>query len=79
LKIIYNVTSLTSRIETSSFLEELITSSQEVFKDFESDMAVRIRMLGDPTRETAESNDTVKRTAGSSILTLQLHPKISDP
>jgi len=36
-----------------------------VFKDFESDMVVRIRMLGDPTQETAKSNDTVKQTVGS--------------
>jgi len=46
-------------------LHEIITSSKEVFKDFESDMAVRIRMLGDPIRETAESNDTIKETPGS--------------
>jgi len=36
-----------------------------VFEDFESDMAVGIRNLGNLTRETAESNDTVKETAGS--------------
>jgi hypothetical protein len=48
-----------------SFLEEIITSSKEVFKCFESDMPVRIRMLGDPTRETAEYNKKVKQTAGS--------------
>jgi hypothetical protein len=46
-------------------LEEFITSSKEVFKDFESDMAGKSRMLGELTRETAESNDTVKQTAGS--------------
>jgi hypothetical protein len=46
-------------------LEEIIISSQEVFKDFESDMVVEIRMLGHLTRETAENNDTVKQTAGS--------------
>jgi len=36
-----------------------------VFKDFVSDVAVRIRMLGIPTRETAEDNDTVTLNAGS--------------
>jgi hypothetical protein len=40
---------LRSRIKTHSFLEEIITSSKEVFKDLESDMAVRIRTLVDPT------------------------------
>ena len=35
-----------------------------MFKDFQSDMAVRIGTLGDPTRETAESNDTVMQTEG---------------
>jgi hypothetical protein len=30
-------------------LEEIITSSKEVFKDFESGMALWIRTLGDPT------------------------------
>jgi len=41
---------------TRSFLEEIITSNKEVFKDGESDMVGKIRMLGDPTRKTAESN-----------------------
>jgi hypothetical protein len=48
-----------------SFLEEIITSSKQVFKDFEFAMAVRIRTLGDPTQETAASDDTVKQTVGS--------------
>ena len=52
-------------MKTCSFLEDIITSSNELFKDFVSDMAVEIRMLGIPTRETAENNDTVKTTAGS--------------
>jgi hypothetical protein len=38
---------------------------KELFKDSETDMAVRIGMLGDPTWETAESNVTVMQTAGS--------------
>jgi len=49
-----------------------------VFKDCVSDMVVEIRKLGNPIRETAENNDTVKQTAGSSILTLQLQGKYSD-
>ena len=49
-----------------------------MFKDFESDMAVGIRNLGNPTRKTAEGNDTVKQTAGSEILTLWLQAKKSD-
>jgi hypothetical protein len=42
-----------------------MTSSKEVFKDFESDMAVGIGQLGNPTQETAEYNDTVKQTSGT--------------
>jgi len=49
-----------------------------VFEEFESDMAVGLRNLGNPTRKTAVGNDTVKQTAGSEILTLQLHAKKSD-
>jgi len=64
-KMVCNVRSLKSRMKTCSFMEEIITSSNELFKDFVSDMAVEIRMLGIPTRETAENNDTVKTTAGS--------------
>jgi len=71
-KMICNVRSLISQFKTRSFLEEIITSSNDVFTDFVSDMAVAIRMLGIPTRETAENNDTVKQTARSEMLTLQL-------
>jgi len=46
-------------------LEEIITSSNEVFKDCVSDMVVEIRKLGDPTWKTAENNDTGKQIAGS--------------
>jgi len=56
--------------KTPSFLEETITSNNEVFKDSELDMPVRIRKLGNPTCKTTESNVTVLQTAGSSILTL---------
>jgi hypothetical protein len=49
-----------------------------VFKDFETDILVRIHTLGDPTQDTAESNDTVKKSAGSQILTVQLQAKQSD-
>jgi len=77
-KMICKIRSLKSRIKTGSFLEEIITLNNEVFQDYKSDMAVRIRMLGHPTRKTAESNDTVKQTAGSSIFTLQLQTTKSD-
>jgi len=69
---IFKVWSLKSRIKTRSFLEEIITSSNEVFKDCVSDMAEEIRKLCNPTRETAKNHDTVKQIAGSSILTLLL-------
>jgi len=75
---ICNVRSLRSRIKTRSCLEEIITSSKEVFKDLESDMAVRIRTLVDSTQKPGESDDTVKQTASSTILTLQLQAKKSD-
>jgi len=65
LKMICKVRSLKSRIKTCSFLEEIITSSNEVFKDFESDMAVGIRQLGNSTWKTAQIHDTAKQTAGS--------------
>jgi hypothetical protein len=64
-KMICKVRSLISRIKTRSFWEEIITSSNEVFKDCVSDMVVEIQKLGIPTRETAENNDTVKQIAGS--------------
>jgi hypothetical protein len=41
-------------------VEEIITSSKEVFKDMEFDMAVRIRTEVDPTRKPDDSNDTAK-------------------
>ena len=49
-----------------------------MFKDFESDLAVEIRKLGNLTRETAKSNDTIMQNASSSILTLQLQATKSD-
>jgi len=64
-KQICKVTLLKLRIKRLSFLEEIINSSNEEFKDFESDMAVSIRMLGNLTWKTARRNDTVKQTAGS--------------
>jgi hypothetical protein len=62
-------------MKTGSFLEEIIISSNQVFKDFECNMAVETKKPGNPTQETAENNDTVKHTVGSSILTLQLQGK----
>jgi hypothetical protein len=64
-KMICKVWSLKSQIKTRSFLEEIIPSSNQVCKDCVSDMAVEIQMLGNPTRQTAENNDTVKQIAGS--------------
>jgi len=64
-KMICNVRSLKSRRKTRSLLEDIITSSKEVFKDLESDIAVRIRTLVDPTRKTGVTDDTVKQTATS--------------
>ena len=60
LKMICKVRLLKSWIKTRSFLEEIITSSKEVFKDFEFDMTVRIRKLGNQTQKTAESNFIVQ-------------------
>jgi len=62
---IFKVTSLKSQIKTPSCFEVTITSSNEVFKAFQPDMAVGIRNLGNLTHELAESNDTVKQIAGS--------------
>jgi len=36
-----------------------------MFIDFEFDMVVGIKKLGNMTSETAECNDTVKQSAGS--------------
>jgi len=64
-KMICNVSLLKSWIKTCSFLEEIITSSIEVFKDFESDMAIGIRPFGIATWETAHSNVIVKQNVDS--------------
>jgi hypothetical protein len=64
-KMICKVRLVKSRIKLCSFLDDIITSSNEVFKDCVSDMVVKIRKLGNPTRKTAEDNDTVKQIAGS--------------
>jgi len=36
-----------------------------VFKGYETELVVGIRMLGNQTRKTAESNDTANQTARS--------------
>jgi len=46
-------------MKTCSFLDEIITSSKEVFEDVQSDMAVGISNLGNATQKTAEGSDTV--------------------
>jgi len=75
---ICKVRSLKSRIETCPFLEEIIPSSNEAFKDFESNVAVSIRMLGNPTREADVSYVIVTQNPGSYILTPELLATISD-
>jgi len=54
------VRSLKSWINTHTFLEDITTTSIEVFKDCESDMAVGIWKLGNTTQVTAESNVIVQ-------------------
>jgi len=63
--ILRNVKSLKSWIRTCWLLDAIITSSNEVFKQFEYEMGVGIGMLGNLTWETAESYFTVKQSAGS--------------
>jgi len=77
-KMIWKVRSLKSQMETHFVFEDIITSSNEVFNDFHSDMAVRIRKLGNRTRETAELHVTVKQIPGLSTLSLKLQGKRSD-
>ena len=48
-KMTYNIWSLKSQIKTPSFLDKIITLSNEVFKDFESDLELGIRKLGNLT------------------------------
>jgi len=64
-KMICKVRSLKSLIKTRSLLEEIITSSNEVYKDFQSHMPVGIWKLCNPTWETAKSYLIVKQIAGS--------------
>ena len=45
-KMVCNIRSLISRQKTRSFLEQIITWSNEVFKDCVSDMVVEIGKLG---------------------------------
>ena len=75
LKMICKVMLLKSQIKTREFFEEIITSSNEVFKECESHMALRSRQLSNPARNPAESNDTAQHTVGSQILTLLLQAK----
>jgi hypothetical protein len=75
---ICEVWSLKSEMETCSLFEEIITSSNDVYKDFESDMAVGIRMQGNPTQETAKGNNTTKQNASSYVLTRELQAKKSN-
>jgi len=58
-------------MKTRSFLEEIITSSSEVLKDFESDMVVERRKLGNPTRTIAKTITIAQSTAGSQLFTVE--------
>jgi hypothetical protein len=62
---IYYVRSHKSQIKRCSFLEVIITLSNDVFNDLVFDMALDIRKLGIRTRETAENRDTVMQIVGS--------------
>jgi len=64
-KMICKVRSLISWIQTHTFWEEIMTSSDEVLKDFESDMAVGIRKMGNPTWETTKRYVIRKQNAGT--------------
>jgi len=77
-KMICKVRSLKSRIKTCTLLEEITTWSNKVLKDFDCEMAVGIRTLGNPTQKTAESHNTGKQSASSQMLTLQLQVTKSD-
>ena len=77
-KMICDVRLLKAGIKTRLILDKIITVSNEVFNNFESNMAVGITKLCDPARKTAEGNDTVQDTLGSYILTPQLQAKQSD-
>jgi hypothetical protein len=59
-------------------LEVIITSSNALLKDFESNMTEGIGNLGILTRETAETKLIVKQTAGFEIFTPELLAKKSD-
>ena len=75
---IWKVRWLKPRTNTCSFLEEIIISSIQVFKDCESDMAVGIGNLGDSSHSTAKSDVIVLQNAGSVIFPLELQSKYSD-
>jgi len=50
---------------TRSFLEEIMTSSKDVLKYFDLEMAIGIRNVSNPTQKSAADNDTVTQSAGS--------------
>ena len=64
-KMMCKVRSLKSQILTHSYLEEIITFSNEVLYNFESDMAVGIRNLCNSTQETAKSHVIVNQNPAS--------------
>jgi len=64
-KMICKVRWLKSKIKTYSCLEDIITTSNKVFKVVECDIAEKIRKQGDTCWETAKSYVIVKYNAGS--------------
>jgi len=62
---ICKVTSLKLQIKGCSFLDDIITSSNEIFTDFESDIAEGISKLGNSACGTVETIVIVKQEAGS--------------
>jgi len=72
---IWNVRSIKLRMETRAFWEDIIPSSNKVFKDLESGTAERIWNLGNWNCIAVKSYVTVKYTAGFYILTLELQAR----
>jgi len=58
----YDLFSIVAQImkKTCSFLEDLITSSNEVFKDIQCDITVEIWKMGNSTWETLKSTVIVQ-------------------
>jgi len=75
LKMICNTCSLKSWIKTHPLLEEIITSSNKAFIDFESEILIGIWKLSNWIWEIVKSNVLLKQRAGSKILTRELQAR----